>query len=65
MKIKYFQDTDTLMVNFGDREIAETRDLNENVLVELDRDGFVVSMTFEHAKRHADLSEFSYQLTAE
>ena len=65
MKIKYFSDTDTLLVDFNDREIVETRDLNQNVLIDLDKDGFVVSMTMEHAKQHTDLNEFSYQLTAE
>ena len=62
MKVKYFQDTDTLLVDFSDRKIAETRDLNENVLVELDADGHVVSMTIEHAKHQTDVAEFSYQL---
>jgi len=62
MKVKYFPDTDTLLVNFSDKKIAETRDLNENVLVELDENGHVVSMTIEHAKQQTDLSEFSYQL---
>jgi len=63
MKVKYFPDTDTLLVNFSDRKIAETRDLNENVLVELDENGHVVSMTIEHAKQQTDISEFSYQLS--
>jgi len=62
MKVKYFQDTDTLLVDFSDRKIAETRDLNENVLVELDAAGRVVSMTIEHAKQQTDVAEFSYQL---
>jgi uncharacterized protein YuzE len=62
MKVKYFQDTDTLLVDFSDRKIAETRDLNENVLVELAEDGHVVSMTIEHAKQQTDVAEFSYQL---
>ncbi len=61
MKVKYFPDTDTLLVNFSDKKISETRDLNENVLVELDQNGHVVSMTIEHAKQQTDISEFSYQ----
>ena len=64
MKVRYFPDTDTLLVNFSDKQIVETRDLNENVLVELDALGCVVSMTIEHAKDHIDVSEFSYQLVA-
>jgi uncharacterized protein YuzE len=63
MKVKYFPDTDTLLVNFSDRQIAETRDLNEDVLVELDEVGRVVSMTIEHAKQQTDIGEFSYQLS--
>ena len=63
MKVKYFPDTDTLLVSFSDRHIAETRDLNEDVLVELDELGRVVSMTIEHAKQQTDIGEFSYQLS--
>jgi uncharacterized protein YuzE len=62
MKVKYFQDTDTLLVDFSDRKVAETRDLNENVLIDLDADGRVVSLTIEHAKQQTDVAEFSYQL---
>jgi uncharacterized protein YuzE len=61
MQIKYFQDTDTLLINFNSNKIFETKDINENTLVELDETGNVVSMTFEHAKRVADINDFSYQ----
>jgi len=60
MEIKYFQDTDTLLVNFMEKEIVETRDINENTLIELDRDGNLVSMTIEHAKEQANMEDFSY-----
>jgi uncharacterized protein YuzE len=33
VKIKYYADTDTLYIEFGEGEIAETRDLDENTLV--------------------------------
>ena len=64
MELKYFPDTDTLLINFSHRDIVETRDINENILVELDRDGQLVSMTIEHAKQHIDLENFSYQNVA-
>jgi uncharacterized protein YuzE len=64
MEIKYFPDTDTLLVNFSDREIVETRDLTEDVLVELDEQGHLVSMTIEHAKQQMSVTEFTYQLAA-
>ena len=62
MKAKYFTDTDTLLLQFSEAEIDDTYDLNENVLVEVDKKGRVVSMTIEHAKDQMDVSEFSYQL---
>ena len=64
MKVRYFPDPDTLLVDFSDQKVVETRDLNENVVVELDDKGRVVSMTIEHAKQQTDVSEFSYQLAA-
>lgn len=60
MKITYFKDTDTLLVNFNNNEITETKDLNENILVELDKNGNVVSMTIEHAKQQTEISSFSF-----
>ena len=65
MKINYFSDTDTLLINFTDKDIVETRDLNENILIELDKDGYLVSMTVEHAKRQANIDDFSYHQVAE
>ena len=64
MQIKYFQDTDTMLINFSDKEIVVTKDLNENVLVELDGKGNVVSMTLEHAKEYTEVFDVSYQNTA-
>ena len=61
MKVKYFPDTDTLLLQFSDSEIVETYDLNENTLVEVDKLGRVVSMTVEHAGEQTDVSEFVYQ----
>ncbi len=65
MDVKYFPDTDTMLINFSDRGIAETRDVNENLLIELDKDGNLVSMTIEHAKRQMDVESFSYQKVAD
>jgi len=60
MKIKYFSDTDTALVEFSDKEVHETREINENIYIDLDRDGGLVSMTIEHAKDQANLAELSY-----
>jgi uncharacterized protein YuzE len=64
MKVRYFADTDTLLITLSDKRIAETRDLNDNILVELDDDGRLVSMTIEHATLQTDVREFSFQQVA-
>ena len=61
MEITYFPDTDTLLIDFADRGIVETKDVNENILVELDSDGELVSMTIEHAKNQMDVDSVSFQ----
>jgi len=62
MQTKYFSDTDTLLLNFSDHNITETYDLNDDVLVEIDGDGHIVSMTIEHAAQQTNVNEFSFQL---
>jgi len=64
MKIKYFPDTDTLLVNFNNNKIVETKDVNENILIELDESGLISSMTIEHAKQQTDVREFTYELAS-
>ena len=61
MKVKYFPETDTALVEFTDNEVYETNEISENIYVDLDKHGNLVSMTIEHAKANAGLWEFSYQ----
>jgi len=60
MKVTYFNETDTLLVYFNDNEIVETKELNENTLVETDINGNIVSLTIEHAKNQTEISSFSF-----
>jgi uncharacterized protein YuzE len=61
MKVKYFSDTDTAYIEFSNQDVAETRDINENILIDLDKNGQLVGMTIEHADAQANLSEISFQ----
>ena len=61
MKIRYFADTDTLLIELSDAPVAETRDLDENTLLDLDAQGNVRSITIEHASKRADAPQFSYE----
>jgi len=62
MTVRYFPDTDTILITFSDRKVADTRDLTEDVLVGLDEQGRLASMTIEHAKQQMNATEFTYQL---
>ncbi len=60
MKITYFKDTDTLLVNFKEDQVVETKDFSEDVLLDLDNKGNLVSMTIEHASKQANMADFSF-----
>jgi uncharacterized protein YuzE len=61
MRVKYFSDTDTAHIEFNDRVVHETKEISENIYIDVDEKGDIVSMTIEHAKDSAGLWEFSYQ----
>ena len=64
MKIKYFQDTDTLYIEFRSAPVDEIRDLDENTLLDVDADGNICAITIEHAKDRADIPHFSFEQIA-
>ena len=61
MKVKYFSDTDTAHMEFTDKDVYETKEISENIYIDIDEKGNIVNMTIEHAKANAGLWEFSYQ----
>ncbi len=61
MRIKYFPDTDTALMEFSGLKIAETKEINENIYVDLDASGNLVAMTIEHARQQASLPSLSYE----
>jgi uncharacterized protein YuzE len=64
VKIKYFQDTDTLYIEFRNVYVSETKDYDEDTLIDLDANGHVCGITIEHAKERADIPAFSYEQIA-
>ena len=64
MKITYFQDTDTLHIELRPAKVAETRDLDENTLFDIDQDGKICGITIEHASERADIPHFSFEQIA-
>ncbi len=61
MKIKYFEDTDTALLEFSDHPVFETKEINENIYLDLDEEGNLIGMTIEHALSLANINEVSFQ----
>jgi uncharacterized protein YuzE len=64
MKVRYFEDTDTLLIEFRDAPVTETRDLDENTVMDFDPKGNICSITIEHASVRADAPKFSFEKVA-
>jgi uncharacterized protein YuzE len=61
MKVKYFQDTDTLYIELKNQQITETRDLDENTILDLDSNGNLCAITFEHASARTDVQQITLE----
>ena len=61
LKIKYFQDTDTLYIELRAAEVTETRDLDDATVIDLDAEGHICAITLEHARERGEFSSFSFE----
>ena len=61
MKVKYFKETDTLYIEFSFQNISETKDIDENTLLDLDTDGNICAITFEHASERTDVQHITLE----
>lgn len=64
MKIQYFAETDTLYIEFLDGVVQETRELDEDTVLDLDASGRMCAITVEHASRRTGVPRFSYEHVA-
>jgi uncharacterized protein YuzE len=64
MKVRYFAGTDTLLIELLNVPVVETRDLDEDTVIDLDARGSVCAITIEHASKRADAPHFSYEQVA-
>ncbi len=61
MKIEYFADTDTLYIEFREGNVTDSRDLDENTVLDVDANGNICAITIEHASSRTGIPEFSYE----
>ncbi|MES1944079.1 hypothetical protein PC39_08189 [Salinisphaera sp. PC39] len=61
MKVQYFEDTDTLYIEFRRGDIVESRNLDEDIVLDLDEQGDVCAITFEHASNRTDVHHLTVE----
>ena len=60
MRVRYFQDTDAPLVEWSEEAAPETRDLDEDTILDIDQQGNIGSITMEHASTPAGAPHFSH-----
>ncbi len=56
MKMTYFSDTDTLYIEFNSETVTDTKDLDENTVIDMSNSGEIVAITLEHASSRTDVN---------
>ena len=57
MKIEYFPETDSLYSELADRPGADTREIEEGIVLDIDKNGKAVGLDIDQASKHLDLSK--------
>jgi len=57
MKLHYYPDTDSLYIELSDAPGAETREIVQGLVADIDAEGNVVGLDIDHASRKLDLSK--------
>lgn len=61
MKIRYFEETDTLYIELRADGIVQSQDVDDDTILDLDSEGGLCAVTMEHASRRADLRELDVE----
>ena len=57
MKIKYYRDTDSLYIDLSSKPSVKNKEISEDVVLDYDADGNLVSIDIDNASRKIDLNE--------
>lgn len=59
MKIEYFPETDSLYIELADRPGADTREIEEGIVLDIDENGKAVGLglDIDQASKHLDLAK--------
>ncbi len=55
MKLNYYPDTDSLYIDFAERQSTESREISEGVILDYDVDGNLVGIDIDNASKKLEL----------
>lgn len=59
MKIEHFPDTDSLYIELADRPGADTREIGEGIVLDIDDQGRAVGLDIDQASKHLSLEKLN------
>lgn len=59
MKIQYFPQTDTLYVDLAERSAADSWEIGDGIVIDVDGEGHPVGIDIDQASKHLDLETLS------
>lgn len=59
MKIEYYPETDSLYIELSDRAGADTREIAEGIVLDLDEQGRAVGLDIDQASKHLSLRKLN------
>ena len=60
MKIEYFPETDSLYIELADRPGADTREIEEGIVLDVDDQGHAVGIDIDQASKHLSLNKLNF-----
>ena len=61
MKVQYFAGTDTLYIEFQASNISESKELDENTVLDVDANGNICAITVEHVSQRTDIERLTVE----
>lgn len=59
MNIEYFPDTDSLYIDLTGRPGADTREIEEGIVLDIDENGHAVGLDIDQASKHLSLNKLN------
>lgn len=59
MRIEYYPETDSLYIDLADRPAADSREIEEGIVLDVDEHGRAVGLDIDQASKHMSLKKLN------